>query len=147
MCQARSRPFINLPTEKENQLSQVYILFECTFAFLHLADRTACRLLGPEGRTKLLNEAVVPDIADAIIELVVGHWPQELQSCVRHEFFEKLNNATLEYAACENMVEFLKRFAQKVTALAGRPMDTAVIEQVDLSHRGILAGGISRTGE
>ena len=105
---------------------------------MHLTSRSAFSILGDEGRTKLAKE-LSPLIVFSIIEGFFGHWPQNFKDGIRHDFYEKLNNAELEYGSCKEFLSkdnpftgdaLLNKLALNVAELAGRPMDQEVIVKV-----------------
>jgi hypothetical protein len=69
-------------------------------------------------------------IVPPIVEGFFGHWPQKYKVGIRHELYENLNNAELEYGACKEFVSkdnpfaddgLLNKLAQNVARICKRP--------------------------
>jgi hypothetical protein len=129
---------MNFSTVEKNGENWIYVLCEFVYFFMHLTSRSAFSILGDEGRTKLAKE-LSPLIVFSIIEGFFGHWPQNFKDGIRHDFYEKANNAELEYGACKEFLStdkpftgdgLLNKLALNVAELVGRPMDQEVILKV-----------------
>ncbi len=137
-CGEAVKSLTSFPSEKENQENWLYVQFEFVYFFMHLTNRSAFSILGPEGRNKLQNELSLL-IVGSIFDAMVGHWPQKFKDGIRHDFLEKLNNAELEYGACKEFLStdnpfagdgLLNKLALNVAGLVGKPMDQEVIVKV-----------------
>ena len=131
-CANEMKRWITDDAEKIQRESLVY--FEFVYFFMHITNRVAFRILGHERRTKL-QEELGPAMVHAVVESLCGHWPGEMKERIKHEFFEKMNDAEVEYSACplqssDNPLGSNALFpllARHVADLAGSPDNPEVI--------------------
>ena len=88
------------PFAEHPEVQEVFVFYELLCFFLHLMNRQAFKTLGPERREKL-QEEVGSVIVPTAIDTFCGHWPDELRLRLRRSFYEKLNDAEVEYASCK----------------------------------------------
>jgi TPR repeat protein len=79
---------------------EVYIYYEFLYFYLHLMNREAHANLGSD-KVSLIQHEVTLIIAPTAIDTFCSHWPTEYKSRLEREFYNKLNNAEVEYANCK----------------------------------------------
>jgi hypothetical protein len=87
---------------KEAMESWLLVQYEFLFFFAHLANRSAFSRLGNNKRTKLQN-LLGPILADSTTEAWFGHWPEKLKEGIKHDFYNNINVAELEYSKCKKL--------------------------------------------
>ena len=103
-CNQSVKPYLR-PGNKFAQhpeVQEVYVFYEFLYFFLHLMNRQARIELGPDRVAKLENE-VWPLIIPSAVDAFFGHWPEKFKSRIESEFYDKLNNAKMEYASCKGL--------------------------------------------
>lgn len=109
------------------EVQEVYVFYEFLYFYLHLVNRQAHSRLGPD-RVAKLQGAVGPLIVPAAVDTFFAHWPEKFKSGIERNFYEKLNDAEMEYASCKLLFPEKKpiddtalcsRLAMKVSNLAG----------------------------
>jgi hypothetical protein len=132
-CAQAIRPQIDFPSERERERQWLIILHEFVYFFMHMTNRAAYRILGPDSRTRLYED-LGASVPAAVTEAVCGHWPAKLKSNLLGDFFHNLNNAELEYAECkqifsETLAEdaVLTRLAFNISEHSGRGRDIATV--------------------
>jgi hypothetical protein len=98
-CRDAIKGLINAPTEKERQQREIFIFYEFIYFYMHLTMRQAFASL-PESSIKNLQGYLGPLISSVSIDSYFAHWPNDLKKKMTDEFYDKLNDAELEYAAC-----------------------------------------------
>ena len=111
-CAEALKNYLNDSTEKERQEKWVYVLFEFIYFFMHMTNRIAFGKLGDERRIKLQGQ-LAPLIIDSTIKSLFGHWPQKLKQGIKNEFYEKLNDAEIEYSGCKEFLPKDNPFSDK----------------------------------
>jgi hypothetical protein len=97
-------------------VQKLYVFYEFLYFFLHLMNRKAHSGLGPDRVAKLQDE-VRPLIVVAAVSFI-AHWPEKFKSGFEREFFEKVNDAEMEYASCKLL--FPEKRPTDDTALCSR---------------------------
>jgi len=82
------------------EVQEVYVFYEFLYFYLHLVNRQAHSRLGPD-RVAKLQGAVGPLIVPAAVDTFFAHWPEKFKSGIERNFYEKLNDAEMEYASCK----------------------------------------------
>ena len=89
---------LNFKTEEDRDTQFVYVCFEFVYFFMHMTLRSAhSHDLGPE-RTKRLKAELGPLVLLPLIDTFYGHWPMDLQEKLVAQFYQKMNDAELEYS-------------------------------------------------
>ncbi len=136
-CAEALRPFMSFQTEKENRNNWFYVVFEFLYFFMHLTNRCAHGILGPDKAA--LQEWVGPPIVHSVIEGFFGHWPDDLKEGIQAEFYEKLNESELEYAECRGLIpedrpltgnSLLATLARNVAELLNDPMNPVTLTEI-----------------
>lgn len=83
---------------------QMLLFYELLYFFAHLTIRTAAAKRLSETNIQKLQGYLGPLLASTAVDTFCRNWPEELKSKMRNEFFQKLNDAELEYAACHGLV-------------------------------------------
>ncbi|MGD0076606.1 MAG: response regulator [Candidatus Binataceae bacterium] len=99
---------LNFSKEDRNKERQKHVIWwsvlsEFVYCFLHLTDRFAFQMLGPEKRDPLVDR-LGPLVAERFVENYVGHWPKDRKDQIKSDFYDTLNVATQEYARCRELV-------------------------------------------
>jgi hypothetical protein len=90
------KDLIQAPTEKERQEQEIYIFYEFISFFMHLTMRQAFAQL-TEPQVEKLQAYLGPLMASVAIDSYFAHWPDDMKEKMMSEFYEKLNQAELEY--------------------------------------------------
>jgi hypothetical protein len=138
-CAEALKNYLNDFTEKERQERWIYILFEFIYFFMHMTNRIAFGKLGNEGRIKLQDE-LAPLIIGPTIESLFGHWPRKLKQGIKNDFYEKLNDAEIEYSGCNELLSkdhpftsdkaLFSKLARNVAELSGHSNNPAMLLQI-----------------
>ncbi|MBF0458680.1 MAG: hypothetical protein HQK99_12395 [Nitrospirae bacterium] len=91
---------------KEASSHWLLVVYEYLFFFIHLADRSAFSKLGSKKRSKLMD-VLAPVIESMTTEAWFASWPAEFKCGIKKDFFNNLNNASIEYS------QYKKLFAEK----------------------------------
>jgi hypothetical protein len=103
-CNQKITPYLR-PGNKfaeHREVQEVYVFYEFLYFFLHLMNREAHTRLGPDRVVKLRNE-VRPLIIPSAVDAFFGCWPEKFKSRIESEFYNKLNDAEMEYASCKGL--------------------------------------------
>jgi len=134
-CAEALRNDLNGSTKKERQEKWIYVLFEFICFFMHMTNRIAFGKLGNKRRIKLQGK-LAPLIIDSTIESLFGHWPKKLKERIKSDFYEKLNNAEVEYSNCKELLtkdkpfsdtSLFSKLSKNVAELSGHPDNPAMI--------------------
>jgi hypothetical protein len=128
-CSQSVKPHLRPVNEfaEHPEVQEVYVFYEFLYFFLHLMNRQAHSRLGPD-RVAKLQGAVEPLIVPAAVDTFFAHWPEKFKSGIERNFFEKLNDAEMEYASCKLLfpekrpiddTAMCSRLAMNVSNLAG----------------------------
>jgi hypothetical protein len=136
-CAKRVKPYLRSNPELDAgrpdlQVGYIYVFYEFLYFFLHMMNREAYQRMGRPDKVKL-QELVGPSIRSVAVDAFFGHWPEKFKSGMRNSFYEKLNDAEMEYATCKTLVSntspiddtaLCSRLAKNVLMLAGYGADT-----------------------
>ncbi len=118
-CRDAVKELIVAPTEKERLEHEIWIFYEFVYFFMHMTMRQAfVQLTAPQMRE--LQSYLGPLISSVAIDSYFAHWPDDLKQKMTSEFYDKLNEAELEYAECtkfESSEQGEHRLTQKLRAL------------------------------
>lgn len=102
--------------EKSQEASYkwVYVLYEFTYFFMHLTNRT---IFGKKGLGEEKGAKLQSELADLVVgptvEAIFGHASADLKARMKEEFYENLNRSEKEYSNC---VELLSGSNEKTIA-------------------------------
>ena len=102
-CGEAMKPHLNFKTEDEASKQLVHVCFEFMYFFLHMTNRQAHTQLQPEQMRKLQSE-LVPLVALPSIEAFFNHWPEDLKEKITVEFYQKFNQAELDYSTSKELL-------------------------------------------
>jgi hypothetical protein len=136
-CAEAVKPHLDDATERERTERWIYVAFEFTYFFMHLTDRTAHAFLSPSTRDALVDQ-LGPSIVTPLVRTLFGHWPKESQRDITSEFYERVNEAQMDYSACKEVLSkdvytgdaLVSKLARKVAELAGHPMNPVTMTLV-----------------
>lgn len=118
-CRDVVKELIEAPTGKKRQEKEIVIFYEFIYFYTHLTMRHAFGNL-TETQTKELQSYLGPLISSVAIDSYFAHWPEDLKQKMNGEFYEKLNEAELEYTKCtqfDSSKQSEARFTEKLRAL------------------------------
>ncbi len=83
---------------------QILMFYEFLYFFSHLTLRTAVAkgFTGPQ--IKKLQGILGPSLASTAVDSFFRHWPEDLKTNIRNEFYAKLNDAEVEYSNCRGLL-------------------------------------------
>lgn len=138
-CAEKLKNYLNDSPEKERQEKWIYVLFEFIYFFMHMTNRIAFGKLGNEGRIKLQGE-LGPLVIEPTIKSLFGHWPNKFKEGIKNEFYEKLNDAEMEYSGCNELLSkdhpftsdkaLFPKLARNVAELSGHPNNPEMLIQI-----------------
>jgi len=137
-CAEALKNYLNFSTEKEKQEKWVYVLFEFIYFFMHMTNRLSFSKLGNEQRIKLQGE-LAPVVIDPTIKSLFDHWPKNLKEGIKNEFYEKLNDAEIEYSDCKELLSkdnpfsdnaLFSKLAKNVAELSGHSNNPEMLIQI-----------------
>lgn len=85
---------------KEARISWVHVQYEFLFFFTHLVMRNAFSKLGNEKLVKL-QKLLGSRLANSTTEAWFKEWPKDMQVGIKHDFYNNLNAAELDYSQCK----------------------------------------------
>jgi hypothetical protein len=118
-CRDAVKDRIDAPTEAKRLELEVYVFYEFLYFYMHMAMRSTFGQLTEEQLRKL-QSFLGPLVSSAAIDSYFGHWPDELKKKMRGEFYDRLNDAEVEYAEAtrfDSSEQRDKRLTQKLQAL------------------------------
>jgi len=126
-CKLVLKTDLNFEDKKEKDLAEMLVFYEYLYFFIHLTLRLA---LGKftETQMKKMREYMGPVIVGTAIDSYTKHWPEDLKEGMKNEFYDKLNQAELEYSMCKVILDRDKPFsdnalftklAKNITELTG----------------------------
>jgi hypothetical protein len=104
-CRDAVKKLIDMPSEKERQQREIFIFYEFIYFYVHLTLRQAFGNLTKE-QTQKLQDFLSPLISSVAIDSHFAHWPEDLKQKMTDEFYQKLNDAELEYTECIDQIQF-----------------------------------------
>ena len=96
-----------MPLTKYGTISEEkrhYIFLEFLFFFLHFTSRQAYGRL-PQAKANSLIQTIGESLLSSVIDVFIGHWPEEYKTRIRSETYDNLNQAEEEYATCKQLQE------------------------------------------
>jgi hypothetical protein len=140
-CKLILRTDLNFEDKKEKDLAEMLVFYEYLYFFIHLTLRLA---FGKFTKTQIkkLREYMGPVIVGAAIDSYTIDWPKDLKEGVKKEFYDKLNQAELEYSECRVILDRDKPFsdnalftklAKNITELTGHNNNPLKIVEIILT--------------
>jgi hypothetical protein len=102
-CLNAVKKLINKPSEKERITSEIFVFYEFIYFYIHLTLRQAFGNLTKE-QTQKLQDYLGPLISSTAIDSYFAHWPEDRKQRMTDDFYQKLNDAELEYTECTNQI-------------------------------------------
>ncbi len=137
-CFKEMKPFIDDTDEKRKQEREIYVFYEFIYFFMHMTMRYAFGRLSEPQITKLQG-FLGPIIVGTAIDSFFFHWPEDLKGKMRSEFYEKLNNAEIEYSSSKELLSkdkpftgdsLISKLSRNVTQLISDNMNPATMTAV-----------------
>jgi hypothetical protein len=113
------KALIEASSEKERQEREIYIFYEFIYFYMHVTMRHAFVHL-TDSQIESLQGILGPLISSVAIDSYFAHWPNHLKEKMVNEFYDKLNDAEIEYAQSTQVDSAFAGeddFAQKSKAL------------------------------
>jgi len=104
---------------------QFEISTEFLFFFLHFTGRQAYSRL-PQAKANKLLQTIGEYVLSSVVDVFIGHWPDDLKTRIRSEIYSNLNQAEQEYANCKELSEPILPSGRVRTRLD----DTAMLSQL-----------------
>lgn len=98
-CRDVIKDRITADTEKKRKELEIYIFYEFIYFFMHMTMRAASVQL-TDSQILKFQSYLGPLVSSVAIDSYCAHWPDEIKQKMSHEFYEKLNQAEVEYAEC-----------------------------------------------
>ena len=132
---------------------QILLFYEFLYFFAHLTLRSGVARGLTASQVKKFQSYLGPLLASTAVDTFFLHWSTELKAKMMGEFFEKLNDAEIEYAECQgglvsrddpfsrdtltgrlavNVVELWERSGDQVAKTAVVSAVTGALKRVDL---------------
>jgi len=134
----QAKLMIKSQNEKDRIQREIYIFYEFIYFFMHMTMRQAFAALSA-ARLEELQAYLGPLISSVAIDSYFAHWPEDRKQRMIAEFYEKSNEAELEYTEAtqfETMLEGEERMKAKLKALfmklASNVADWAVDDRQDI---------------
>jgi hypothetical protein len=121
-CHNATTGLIRASTEKDRTEREIFIFYEFLYFFMHMTMRQGFAGLS-KARLEELQHYLGPLISSVAIDAYFAHWPEELKKKMLDEFYDKLNDAEVEYAECtrfDTSLEGAERWAAKFGVLFTR---------------------------
>jgi len=126
-------PYLADIADGKRQEVRLYCTFEFIYFFVHLTNRLALPMLGPQGRTRPMDE-LQPLLVFPAIEALFGDWPQDLKDKLAADFVDKLQSSETEYARCRPITDsdftaesnLFYTLARIVSDIAGKPDEVSL---------------------
>ncbi len=118
-CRDAIKELVDAPTEKERLEREVYVFYEFVYFYMHLTMRHAFVQL-TEPQIRKLQSYLGPLISSVAIDSYFAHWRDDLKEKMASEFYDKLNDAELEYTECTKLASSEQgehRLTQKLQTL------------------------------
>jgi hypothetical protein len=126
---------LDIPDEKKKKEAQILVFHEFVYFFMHMTMRSAFEQLR-EQQIEKLQSYLGPLISSTAVDSFFAHWPEDMREKIRDEFYEKLNDAELEYSTCKELLSeknpltgdsLFTKLARNVAELSGNSMNPAIL--------------------
>lgn len=111
-CKQILKTDLNFEDKKEKDLAEMLVFYEYLYFFMHLTLRLAFNKFTKTQMEKL-QEYMGPVIVGTAIDSYIKHWPEDLKEKMKNEFYDKLNQAELEYSECKVILDKDNPFSDK----------------------------------
>ena len=137
-CAGQMKPMLDVPDGKEKKEAEVLVFYEFVYFFMHMTMRSASVQM-TEQQIQKLQGYLGPLISSTAVDSFFAHWPEDMKKKIRDEFFDKLNDAEMEYSACKELLSeknpltgdsLFSKLARNVVELCGNSMNPAVLTLV-----------------
>lgn len=98
-CRDAFKRQIQAATEKERLEHEMCTFYEFIYFYMHIMLRHAEVQL-TEPQIEKLQNFLGPLISKVVVNCYCAHWPDDIKGKMIDEFYEKLNEALLEYSLC-----------------------------------------------
>jgi hypothetical protein len=88
----------------EASLPQVLMFYEFLYFFSHLTLRTLAAHDFTEPQIQKWQNVSTPLLSWIAVDSFFLHWPQDHKAKMRSEYYDKLNDAELEYSECRGLI-------------------------------------------
>jgi hypothetical protein len=99
-CLDSAKRLIRAGTEEERKEREILIFYECLYFYMHLTMRASFAVQLTRAQIEKLQGFLGPVLSSTAIGSYFVHWPDDLKHKMVGEFYEKLNQADVEYAEC-----------------------------------------------
>lgn len=139
-----AKKWIEAPTEAKRLEREAFVFFEYVYFYMHLTIRHASTVLTASQMQKT-QEYLTSLIPSVCIDSYFAHWPANIKENMTDDFFEKLNDAEVEYtehaknSKSENggdrLLEMFSLLASHISDLCGS--NIALIARPLIIHQAI----------
>ena len=95
-CRAETKPFVRASSGQTVIVREILVFYEFLYFFMHMSLRQAFATPGTD--IEALQAILGPLICSTAIDSYCGHWPAHLKQKMSGEFYDKLNQAEVEYS-------------------------------------------------
>jgi hypothetical protein len=95
-------PLTEYASPAEQKQFEIYTEF--VFFFLHFTSRQAYGRL-PRVKANSLLQTVGEFVLSSVVDVFMGHWPDDLKKRIQSELYSNLNQSEGEYAQCKELSE------------------------------------------
>lgn len=137
-CAQGMNSMLDAPDERGKKEAEMLVFYEFLYFFMHITMRMASMQL-TEQQIKKLQDFLGPLISSTAVDSFCASWPKNLKEKIQSEFYERLNDAELEYSTCKELFGEKNRLtgnslfsvlARNVAELSGNSMNPAVLTLV-----------------
>lgn len=137
-CSEQIKSMLNVSDEKERKEAEVLVFYEFVYFFMHMTMRSAFAQMS-EQQIAELQEYLGPLISSTAVDSFFAHWPEDMKEKIRDEFYQKLNDAELEYSRCKDLLSgrnpftgdsIFSKLARNIAGLSGNSMNPAFLTLV-----------------
>jgi hypothetical protein len=133
-AQRQLQPVLGVQPSATPSEPQILTLYEFFYFYLHLTVRSAVGAGFSASQVRKLQAFTGPMMASTAVDAFFRHWPDDKRRKMSNEFFQRLNDAEVEYAKCrgdmgDNPLDdstLFGRFARNVASLWDCGDDLAV---------------------
>ena len=137
-CKKEISSMLQISDEKEKTEIEIYVFYEFIYFFMHMKLRMAFVHLTEE-QIKNMQNFFGPIISSTAVDSFFQHWPGDLKEKIQSEFYEKLNDAEIEYSTCKELFSeekpltgnsLFSKLAQNISSLIEDNNNTATLTAV-----------------
>ncbi len=101
-CKEEICAMLNISDDKEETEIEIHIFYEFIYFFMHMSMRKAFDNL-TENQIKQMQDFIGPIVSSTAVDSFFKPWPSDLKEKIQSEFYEKLNDAEIEYSTCKEL--------------------------------------------